>query len=202
MGFISGSASFTRFRVKGKVTGDYRERYAQEIRRFAFREIEETCQDERSLGWVNIMNILDSEFLGEEFFKGEYLALSMRIDTRRVPSHVVKQHCQKFEQEKKTAQARDFLSKAERQEIREAVQMQLLKRAIPNSRTFDCIWDIQKGQVLFSSTSEGICTDFQELFKNTFDLILEQIFPYTLAQSLLTDEQKVLLERISTASFI
>jgi len=202
MGLISSSATFTRYQTKDHVPSNYKEQYSKEIRRYAFREIDENTDDERSTGWVNIMNILDNEFSGEEFFKSGFIALSLRIDTRRIPSHILKHYCRKAEIEKKTAMSKDFLSKAERQDIRDMVKFQLLKRVIPNSRTFDIIWDIKSSQIFFSSVNEAICTEFLELFKKTFDLNLELLFPYTVAQNAMTDEEKVLLENITPANFV
>ncbi|MGA1875283.1 MAG: recombination-associated protein RdgC [bacterium] len=202
MGFISSSTSFTRYQIKDHLPADYRRRYTEEIRRYAFREIDEHSDDERSSGWVNIMNMLDSEFPGEEFFIGEFIALSLRIDTRRVPSHVLRTYCLKAEQERKAALGKDFLSKNDRQDIRDMVRSQLLKRAIPNSRTFDMIWDVKSNQVLFSSTNGSICLEFQELFKKTFDQNMVQLFPYILAQSMLTDDEKVTLEDIPAVNFV
>lgn len=202
MGFISSSSSFTRYWVKDQLPVDYRQRYAEEIRRYAFREIEEESDLERSLGWVNIMNVMDNEFFGEEFFKGEFIALSLRIDTRRVPAQVIKNFCRKAEEEIKSEQGKDFLSKAQRQDIRDMVRMQLLKRAIPNTRSFDMIWDIVGSQLFFSSTNEGVCLEFLELYKKTFGLGLEQLFPYSMARSILADGQKALLEQVLPVSFV
>lgn len=202
MGLISNSASFTRYRVKDQVPTNYRELFAKKIRRFAFREIDENTDDERSFGWVNIMNIFDNEFSGEEFFKSGFIALSLRIDTRRIPSHILRHYCSKAEKERKAALQKDFLSKADRQDIHDMVKFQLLKRVIPNSRTFDMIWDIKNCQIFFSSINEAICTEFLELFKKTFDQNLELLFPYTLAQSLVPDAQKGLLEDVTPANFV
>ena len=91
MGFISHSSSFTRFKVMEELPADYKDLFSNEIRRYAFREIEENSDIERSSGWVNIMDILDNQFMAEEFLKNEYLTFSLRIDTRRIPSHILKQ---------------------------------------------------------------------------------------------------------------
>ena len=202
MGLISSSATFTRYQIKEQVPSNYKEQYAKEIRRYAFREIDENTDDERSSGWVNIMNILDNEFPGEEFFKSGFIALSLRIDSRRIPSHILKHYCQKAEKDKKAAMGKDFLSKADRQDIREMVTFQLLKRVIPNSRSFDMIWDIKNRQIFFSSVNDAICTEFCELFKKTFNLNLVLLFPYNIAQCALQDEQKILLEQVTPANFV
>jgi len=64
------------------------------------------------------------------------------------------------------------------------------------------IWDINKGEIFFSSLNEKIGDEFQELFKKTFDCYAVHLCPYTIAQDILTDEQKNLLENISSESFV
>ena len=161
MGLISTSSSFCRYQVKDPTPKDYHERYAKEIRRNCFREIEENSDIERSSGWVNIMNIFDNKFPGEEFFQDMFIALSLRIDTRRIPSHVLRQYCNRAEEERKADLGKDFLSKEDRENIRARVKFQLLRKIIPNIRTFDMIWDINKGEILFSSLNEKIGDDGQ-----------------------------------------
>ncbi|MGA1825856.1 MAG: recombination-associated protein RdgC [bacterium] len=202
MGLISTSSSFCRYQVKDPVPKDYHEHYAQEIRRNCFREIEENSDIERSSGWVNIMNIFDTAFPGEEFFQDTFIALSLRIDTRRIPSHILRQYCTKAEEEKKADIGKNFLSKEDRENIRDRVKFQLLRKIIPTIRTFDMIWDIHKGEILFSSLNEKIGDEFQELFKKTFDCYALPLCPYTMAQDMLTDEQKNMLEDISSESFV
>ena len=143
MGFLKGTVSFTRYAVEGELTTDYRKTYPEQITRWAFRELDETSPDERSLGWVNIFNFLDNKLIGQEYFLDQYLALALRIDNRTVPSKALKNFCLKAEAEEKTLQNKQFLSKSRKKEIRERVHLQLLKRVIPASSTSDMIWDLE-----------------------------------------------------------
>lgn len=202
MGLISHSASISRYQVKDHVPQDYHDRYAEEIRRYSFRDIEEDSDIERSMGWVNIMNIFDNKFTGEEFFQDTFIALSLRIDNRRVPSHILKQYCNIAEEERKVDLGKDFLSKEARENIKDRVKFQLLRKIIPTIRTFDMIWDINKGDIFFSSLNDKIGDEFQGIFKKTFGIHAIPLCPYTIAQNILTDEQKNLLENISSESFV
>ncbi|MFH0926406.1 MAG: recombination-associated protein RdgC [bacterium] len=202
MGFISNTTSFTRYRVKDPLPVDYKEKYPIDIRRHAFREIEDTPDIERSVGWVNIMNVMDSEFRGDEFFKNEFIALSLRIDNKKIPSDILKKQCSKTEEKRKTDLGREFISKEERQEIRETVKLDLLKRIIPHTSIYDMIWNLKTGLVFFSSLSDNLYTEFVDLFKKTFELNLHQLFPYSIAEDILKDDQKASLENIAPISFI
>ena len=182
MGFLKGSVSFTRYRVKGELPGDYREVYPESILRNAFRELDETSPDERSAGWVSIYDFMDNRFAGQDFFLDHYIVLSLRIDTRKVPAQALRNSCRKAEAEAKAAQNKQFLSKAHKKEIQERVRLQLLKRVIPTSATCDMIWNLEEGSVWFASVSDKVRAEFTTLFRETFGLSLWALFPYTLAQ--------------------
>lgn len=182
MGFLKGTVSFTRYEVEGELPEDYRNSYPEQITRWAFRELDETSQDERSLGWVNIFDFLDNKLSGQEYFMDQYVTLALRIDTRKVPARALKNFCLKAEAEEKAMQNKQFLSKSRKQEIRERVYLQLLKRVIPSATTCDMVWDLEKKIVWFASTNDKVCGEFTEIFKKTFGLTLSALFPYTLAQ--------------------
>lgn len=182
MGLLKGAVSFTRYIVEGESPKDYRKTYPDKISRWLFRELDETSPDERTFGWVNIFNFLDSKIVGQEYFLDNYIALTLRIDNRKVPAKALKSFCLKAEAEEKALQNKPFLSKSRKKEIRERVYLQLLKRVIPASVTCDMIWDTESRVVWFASTSDKVCADFTDIFKKTFALNLSALFPYTLAQ--------------------
>ena len=201
MGLLSASASISRFSVKGAPKPDYRQHYPLQIRRHGFRELDENSASERSLGWVNLLDVLDNKFIGEEFFKDNFITFSLRIDVRKVPPQALKYYCMRAEAEQKARLNKQFLAKAERQEIRERIYFQLLKRVIPRTSIYDMIWNLETKEVLFSSLNNTLCGEFAELFKKTFDLSLIALFPYTIAQMQLTEQQLALVEQTQPYSF-
>ena len=181
MGFLFGSTSFSRFSLNGSPPKNYREEFPVRIAQRGFRGLDEDSDEERSTGWVKIMDMFDNQFTGREFFMGPYLALTWRVDTRRVPSKALRQYSREAENKIKIMEGLEYLSKSRRQEIKEGVMVQLLKRAIPQTKTYDTVWNLDTGLVLFGSTSSKVCGEFTEFFFNTFDLNLIPIFPYLLA---------------------
>ena len=188
MGFLKGSVTCTRFQVTGDVPEDFRETARERISRYAFRKLEEDSDQERAVGWVNILDELQIGFFGDEMFKEPYLALSFRVDVRSVPARALRQYCREAEEEVKSLEGLDFLNKKRREEIRDRVRSQLLQRAIPRSSTYDMAWDLQTGVVLFGSTTSRICDAFSELFFNTFEARLTSLYPYALAYRMLQDQ--------------
>ncbi|HDZ89609.1 MAG: recombination-associated protein RdgC [Deltaproteobacteria bacterium] len=181
MGLISGSTSFTRYLAKDSLPEDFMKDLSEKITRHSFQGLDEQSVDERSFGWVNIMNMFDSRFAGLEFLKEPYITMSLRVDERKVPATALKQHCLEAEERIKRDENLEYLPKNRRLDIKEGVRMRLLRRAIPASRCYDMVWNYSTGLVIFGSTSNRICDEFVELFLKTFGIELLAICPYILA---------------------
>jgi DNA recombination-dependent growth factor C len=164
------------------------EEFRQNIARYAFRNIDETSDQERSLGWVNIMDLLDSRFAGMEYLKEPCIAMSWRVDSRKVPAKALLRYCKEAEEEIKATEELEYLPRPRRREIKEAVRANLLKRAIPSSHTYDMIWNLQTGLLIFGNTSNKLCDEFSEFFLKCFGLHLKPVFPYSIAEQVLEKE--------------
>lgn len=178
MGFLRGGVTFCRFAVEGPVPPNYREDFPGRIRRFGFQELDEHSDQERSVGWVDIMDPLDAEFPGEGFFKQGYVALALRVDTRVVPAKVVRQHALMAQREEAKREGLRFVSKERRKEIQEQVRWKLMRRAIPKSASYEVIWNLKTESILFGSTQPAICDIFAEHFQRTFGLRAAPLYPY------------------------
>ncbi|MCK5724468.1 MAG: DNA recombination-dependent growth factor C, partial [Gammaproteobacteria bacterium] len=62
MGLISGSGSFTRYLADGALPENFMEALSEKISRHSFRNLDEKSIGERSVGWVNVMDIFDNRF--------------------------------------------------------------------------------------------------------------------------------------------
>jgi DNA recombination-dependent growth factor C len=190
MGFVSGTVNFTRYRVEGSPPEDYFERYPEKITRYAFRDIHENSLDQRAVGWVDIMDMFNNRFDGMEFFREPYLALSFRLDLKRVSPKTLKQYCRQSELEVIASENLQFLTKDRRDDIKSAVNDKLLRRVIPVSNTYDMLWNLQTGKVLFGCVKSIVCDEFAELFYNTFGLFLTAVIPYSLVCQTIEKEGK------------
>jgi len=188
MGLLRGSASFSRYFVNGNPPEDYPDGYVENIIRYSFRGFDEHSDEDRSTGWVNIMNIFDTAFDQKQFHIYPYLSLAFRVDTRKVPSNALKQHCLEAEHKIKIMETLEYIPKERRREIKDMTLNQLLKRAIPRTNTYDMIWNIKTSMLIFGSTANKTCDEFAGLFFNTFGLNLAPVFPYSLARTNLERE--------------
>jgi DNA recombination-dependent growth factor C len=188
MGLISGSGSFTRYLADGALPENFMEALSEKISRHSFRNLDEKSIDERSVGWVNVMDIFDNRFMGFEFLKEPYITMSLRVDERKIPATALKQYCLEAEEKIKKEENLEYLPKGRRSDIKGGVRLRLLKRAIPVSRCYDMIWNYSTGLVIFGCTTNRVCDEFMEFFLQTFDIQLQAICPYTLASRFLEKE--------------
>lgn len=203
MSFLKASVSFTRYRIISEIPGGLWSEVADRLRRNRFRDIDETA-DERSFGWVSFDNWLDPDFKEAPPQKGEFIAFQLRLDTRRVSPAVFKKHFQ-LALDEALAQAREqgrkFVSRDQKMEIREQVNLKLRARTLPIPAVFEVVWNTASNHVCLNSTRQKIRSLFEDQFALTFDLHLEPLTPFYLAASLTGDDKQPALEQLEPAKF-
>ena len=204
MGLISGSGSFTRYLADGALPEDFMKLLSEKVARYSFRNLDEKSINERSVGWVNVMDMFDNRFAGLEFLKEPYITMSLRVEERKIPSTALKQYCLEAEEKIKEDEGLEYLPKRRRSDIKDGVWLRLLKRAIPVSRCYDMIWNYSTGLVIFGCVSNRLCDEFMEFFLQTFDIHLQAVCPYTLAHRFLEKEgaSPELLDGLSPSKFL
>jgi len=201
MGFIKGTASYVRFGVEGDLPDNIWDFIADKVATFAFRDIDETY-DEDSLGWVSVLNMFDTEFDYASYAAGNYVTLSMRLDERKVSSVIVKKYVQKEEERIKKEKQIPKISRSMRVEIKERIQNELMRKALPVPAVFDLCWNLEDSTLIFFSTNKKAQALLEDLFKESFGLNLMQQIPYVCGEHLLEEDDLDGLARISQASFV
>ena len=201
MGLLSGSASFVRYTVEGELPDNFWEFVAERLVAFSFRDIDDTF-DEYSIGWVSVENMFDSEFAFSSYRVGDYIVLSMRIDERKVAPAVLKKFCLKEEERVKKERQVPRLNRAHRQEIKENIQLQLVKKAIPVGTIYDLCWNLADSTLLFFSTSNKAQAVLEDFFKETFNLRPILQIPYLTAEHLLAPEEREALADLKPQFFV
>lgn len=195
MGLLSASATFVRYAVEGELAPNFLDFAAERIRAAAFRDIDDTYE-ERSVGWVSVLNMFDSSFAYASFVVGDYIVLTLRVDERTVSPKVLKKFTMKEEERLKRERQLPKLSRAQRLEIKENMKLMLLKKAVPVPSTYDLCWNLSQQTLLFFSTSAKAQAELEDFFKRTFDLSLRLQIPYLTAEHLVDPEQHDALARL------
>ncbi|MBC8318219.1 MAG: recombination-associated protein RdgC [Desulfobulbaceae bacterium] len=201
MGLFSGSASFVRYKVIDELPENFWDFAAEKIAQHAFRDIDENYE-ERSVGWVSVVNMFDASFEYASFAAGDYIVLTLRIDERKVAPRVLKKFCLKEEERFKKAKQIPKLSRVQKLDIKENVNLMLLKKAVPVPSTYDLCWNLAESTLLFFSTSEKAQVELEDFFKETFGLSLMQQIPYLTAEHLVGPAKHEALSEITPAIFI
>lgn len=187
MSILKKSLNVSRYKVVGlEPEGDFREFVGKSLQANAFRPIDNTCE-ELSIGWVHADNNKNMDFGDQSvFIRDQYVALTMRVDERKVPARVLRA---KYE-----AAVEEYLaqhpglkkpSKHVRDEIKEAVRQELLKQTIPVPTIIDAVWDTDSGMLMLFNVSKTGRDRFESLFKASFAGFRAVLYhPYALAEAL------------------
>lgn len=203
MSILGASTALSRYRVVEPVTDTLLQSVPQRLKDFAFRSIDDTA-DERSFGWTNIENMLDTRFEESSPEKGAAFFFTLRLETRRVQPAVVRKHLMMAlaaEQAAAQAEGKRSISRARRMEIKEQVMLKLRARSLPVPALFDCVWNPGDNRVYLESSNAKARALFEDCFTMTFDLNLEPLAPAWLALEMLGPESETALGRIEPARF-
>jgi DNA recombination-dependent growth factor C len=196
MGIFKGSASLARYRVAGDLPPNLSTYIDENIRKWAFQSIEDSTE-ELGVGWCSATDLLNTDFAYASYWLEPYLVLGMRIDKRKVPGSLLKKY-HRMEMKQAAAMKEGRLSKPEREELKERARLQLLTRMPPVSQLFEVLWDTSGGQLWLGSQGNAVKEAFEDLFKRSFSLDLEPMWPWRIAQGLIKDENG--LARLEAAS--
>ncbi len=187
MSFLKSSTSFTRFKVLDDVKPEIYDNIEDVLRKFAITDIDDIA-DERAYGWTSFDDMLDTSFSESSPRKSEFVVFAFRLDTRRVAPAIIKKYVTMAlrEEEQKLAElGKKYISKDRKKELIEQVKLKLRARTLPVPAVFEVIWDYAHKTVYFASTQRKVLDLFSEYFVRSFDVGIEQILPYTLAQNIL-----------------
>jgi len=175
-GFFVGSVSgITRLQIEGYSSDQVDpklESFDEQIKKGAFRSIFPE-NAEKNIGFVSIYDCLDADLSPEKTLLGDYRAFSLRIDRRAIPASSLRirilEETKKHLQE--TGQKR--LYREQREAIKEAVSLELLKNIPPVTALYDVAINMVSGTVYVSFLTTKIIQEFMDIFKEAFGLSLQ-----------------------------
>ena len=190
MGLLKGNLSFRRYRVVGELPSGFRDRYIEAVQKNAFRENLEARTTDDNIGWVNLTDPDNTAFDLNALFYNQYLVASLRMDRKRVPAKLLAILHQRRCREVMEAKGVERLSASHKRDLKEALEEELLRRALPTVAVHDMAWDLDGREVRFFCTSSGVNDLFQAYFKDTFGLDLVRLsMTHWLEQAGLTMEE-------------
>jgi hypothetical protein len=191
VGVLSASTSVVRL-VAAPPKRVQREALATAVSRHAFRDLDLDLGERReSCGWVGIHDPLVTELGPADLFFQHYLVVGFRFDLRVVPPKLLWIERRRLEEQRKAERGVERLPAPERKEIKEEIAQRLMARALPVPRLFDCIWNLETGQVWFTGKVRAAREAFTECFRQTFGVAPVPLIPYLAAEHVGLDAHHV-----------
>lgn len=202
MGLLSSTGSLARYRVEGNINEPVLEAIAAGLKKHAISEIDDDVS-EKSVGWTSFNQPFATDFDDSSFVIGPYLIFSLRIDKKSIPAKLIKKHTA-IEQTKRLAESgRAYLSKEEKTMVKDHV-IHMLSLKVPSTPSvYDLVWNLEEKSLWFFTNMKNANEELETLFKNSFELTLIRLFPYTMADlgSGLSDSEKDVLNQLSFTHF-
>ncbi len=183
MSLLEGTVSLTRYHVTNKIPGLTDEFLTESIKRNTFIDIDHTA-DQESIGWVEVLNPLATDFDPASYRFGEIVALGMRIDRRKVAPKIVKRYLTLAEAELQQIPGRQ-LGPEERKALRDRVHLELMQRTPVSTKVIEVCWFMERDEVWLTSSGAKDREQFEELWRRTFETGLMMKVPFILAGQLL-----------------
>jgi hypothetical protein len=168
MGIQSASATITRFYMPDPVTEDFWSYVDEKLRTGSFKECEEG--QEQSTGFASWDDFFDSGFTDGSYHKSEYVAFNFRVDQRKVPSIILKQHVRQAIQKYKQDHDGKWPSRQEKLDIHENMQSWLLNRVLPQPSHCEVVWNPVANWMMLGTTSTKTMEALLELFERQFNI--------------------------------
>lgn len=172
MGLVNGGLNGRRFRIPAALPEGFRDLYLEQIRANAFVDCDNAADTEPRIGWVDVFDPANSTFELNTFLYDRYLVLSLRSDVKKIQGTYLKIATARKFAEVCAERNLEKLTKTEQEILSEALEGELLRRALPTVSTTDVAWDIQTGQIIVFGSSETTLEQVRQLVRDTFDLSL------------------------------
>ncbi len=120
MGLLSPSVSITQYRVEGQLPSPVNDHVTAALQNNTISEIDNDASDQ-TIGWTSFDDPYQPDFEGSRFVIDTAWVFSLRIDKKSIPAKVLKKHYNMETAKRLAESGRDFLSKAEKKQIKDHV---------------------------------------------------------------------------------
>jgi DNA recombination-dependent growth factor C len=182
MGLLSSSQSVSRYRVEGDLEDSILDTVRNGLKSGAITTIEDEYA-EVTTGWTPYESHFDPDFEKHSFTFGTCFLFCLRIDRKSVPAKAVKKHTVMEMAKKLKETGREFLSKNEKTDIRDAVVEKLMRRMPSIPSVYDVLWIPEERSLLFFATQKAANEELETLFTRSFKRKLIRLFPFTMAET-------------------
>lgn len=173
MGILKGALSVRRYRTDGEPPEGFRDSYVAALESNAFRDALSPVHKEERVGWAQIHNLLDTDFVDlNRWLYNQYAVFALRVDKKVLPAKFFKAHLEKRVQGWCQQNNKERCPAAVKKELKELLEAEMLQQTLPRVQLYEVGWNLVEGWVLFHNSSELANDKFRKLFHRTFGLVL------------------------------
>lgn len=178
MGILKGALSVRRYRVEGEAPEGFRDTWRDALDAHGFREPLSPVHKEETVGWVQAHNLLDTTFADlDRWLYNHYALFALRMDKKVLPAKLFAAHLQKRQEAWCKANNRERVPPPVKKELRELLEVEMLRQTLPRVTTTEVAWHIGEGWCIVHSGSERVNDTFRKLFFRTFGLVATPFDP-------------------------
>jgi recombination associated protein RdgC len=189
MAFLGGSASLRTFTLKGTVPA--RDGVIRGLEARSFKEDEIGAGGETSMGWVTRRDLFDVDFDEGAVLIDRHAVFGLRIDKRSVPASLLGAHVARQERAWRRDNAKDFVPRAVRSEIRSEEKDRLMAMLPATPTVCPVLWNLADGRVHLGALTSARAEALTRLFHESWGLTLEPHGPEERADSISGVRQKI-----------
>ena len=177
MSLLKGTLSFRRFLAMGPVP---EEAHVLEVfEKERFRPFEDGSEEER-VGFCNWQNPLLQPDPDRSSI-GKWTAVGIRVDSRKIPSKVLKAHVDLRIRSLMAERDLKMVSKEAVRDLEDQVRSELIRKQTPSMKVIEVAWDRKTGLILASASSSSAQRLLQGLLGKHFGLDVKPLLPLYLA---------------------
>jgi len=178
MGILKGALTVRRYRVEGEVPDGFRDLWIEAMNSHAFREPLSPLHKEEVMGWVQVHNLLDTQFDDlNRWLYNQYAVFALRVDKKVLPARYFQAHLQKRCEAWCKQNNRERVPSAVKKELKEVLEQELLRQTLPRVQVTEVAWHVPDGWLLVHSQSDRVNDLFRKLFFRCFGLVAHPFDP-------------------------
>jgi hypothetical protein len=172
MGFYSGRATFSRYRVAGRPPKMFTEEHLARLAEHASGRQRMVSGDGVEAGWSAGNHILDTEFELAKNIINDQLFFCLRLDTVKLPSDLMRAYyaidLAALAKHNPSLKPSARQKREAKESARDRLEHEAKDGRYTKRKAIECVWDCKTGELLFGSTSVSQIDRLLILFKQTF----------------------------------
>lgn len=182
MPISNGTLSGRFFRVVEPLPPQFDQTLERNLKRYAFQPVNPEKGQLRSMGWVNVRQMLDTRLTPEKVMFDGTIAVGLRIDKITINARLFRATLAEEIAKALREQKVKNISREQRAALEDQVRQKLIAQQVPGTTLHEMAWNLERGLICFTGGGDKLNTEFQDLFMETFQVSVEPQFPFYRAQ--------------------